>query len=156
MPLLAQICRLIGTPLALHSDRDVSMRVDVHPDPLRGGVAWERHYLYRRYRSDQVVSTKRIDADAGLVELVGAGFGMYLALSTCQGAVEFRSRGYFWQLGKRRFPLPRLLTPGNTTVTQKALDDGRFEFTLDVDHPLLGKICRQHGVFQQSGDLTGA
>lgn len=147
--LLAQVCRLIGTPLALHSANDVQMRVDVYADEKRGGIAWERHYLYRDFRPDRVVSTKRIYPARGLVELVGGGFGMYLLVSVVDKAIVFRSSGYFWQLGKSRITLPSFLSPGNTTVMQKAFDDGRFQFTLDVDHPLLGKVCQQRGIFSE-------
>ena len=147
--LLAQVCRLIGTPLALHSASDVKMRVDVYPDTKRGGIAWERYYLYRDFKPDRVVSTKRIYPVRGLVELVGAGFGMYLSVSVVDRAIVFRSSSYFWQLGKLRIALPDFLSPGNTTVMQKAFDDGRFQFTLDVDHPLLGKVCQQRGMFSE-------
>jgi hypothetical protein len=147
--LLAQVCRLIGTPLALHSASDVQMRVDVYPDTKRGGIAWARHYLYRDFKPDRVVSTKRIYPVRGLVELVGAGFGMYLSVSVVDRAIVFRSSGYFWRLGKMKITLPDFLSPGNTTVMQKAFDDGRFQFTLDVDHPLLGKVCQQRGIFSE-------
>lgn len=147
--LLAQVCRLAGTPLALHSASDVQMRVDVYADAKRGGIAWERHYLYRDFKADRVVSTKRIYPVRGLVELIGAGFGMYLSVSVQDRAIVFRSCGYFWQLGKLRITLPDSVSPGNTTVRQRAFDDGRFQFTLDVDHPLLGKICQQRGVFSE-------
>jgi len=148
--LLAQLCRLIGTPLALHSARDVQMRVDVYADEKRGGIAWERHYLYRDFRPDRVISTKRIYPALGLVELIGGGFGMYLAISVLDRAIVFQSDRYFWQIGKTRITLPGLLSPGTTTVMQKAFDDGRFQFTLDVDHSLLGKVCQQRGIFAET------
>lgn len=148
--LLAQLCRLIGTPLALRSASDVPMRVDVYPDRKRGGIAWERHYCYRDFKPDRVLSTKRIYPALGLVELIGAGFGMYLSISEREKAILFHSRGYFWQIGDTRIALPGFLSPGDTSVMQKAFDDGSFEFTLDVDHPLLGKVCQQRGKFHES------
>ena len=151
--LLAQLCRLIGTPLALHSATDVQMHVDVYPDEKRGGIVWERHYLYRHSRPDRVISTKRIYPTCGLVELVGGGFGMYLAISVLDKAIVFRSSEYFWQIGKSRITLPTFMSPGTTTVVQKAFDDGRFQFTLDVDHFLFGKVCQQHGIFTETPRL---
>ena len=150
--LLAQLGRLIGTPLATRQGHDIPTRVDVYPDRRRGGIAWDRHYQYPMARHERVISTKRICPQQGLVELIGGGFGMALAVRAEDRAIVFRSHGYFWQLGDFRFRLPSLLSPGETTVQQKALDRGLFEFTLDVVHPWLGRICYQRGIFREASE----
>lgn len=150
--LLAQCCRLIGTPLALHQERNVAMRVRVYPDEYRGGLTWDRHYRYRHHHSDRVRSTKRLDVNHGLMEVVGGGFGMLLAVTEEQGAIRFCSTGYFWQIGRCRVTVPQLLTPGMTTVLQQDLGGGQFRFTLDVEHPMLGQLFYQDGVFWAAVD----
>lgn len=148
--LLAQLCRLIGTPLALHSGVEVPMEVRVYPDRKRGGMTWERLYHYPDKPLGRVRSTKCIRSDLGLVELVGCGFGMQLAVYEQQRAIVFESTRFFWECGRLRLRIPNLLTPGRTIVKQKALADGAFRFSLDVDHRLLGKVFRQVGVFESS------
>lgn len=151
--LLAQFCRLIGTPLALHQEKNVPMQVRVYPDEQRGGLVWDRLYRFRHHSLNRVRSTKRIDEQSGLMECVGGGFGMYLRVSEDNGAIRFVSQGFFWQLGQRRLGIPALFTPGRTTVVQTELGGGQFRFTLKVQHPLLGRVFYQDGVFWRGADL---
>lgn len=147
--LLAQLCRLIGTPLALHAGKHIPTRVCVYPNKELQGVTWDRYYYFPYKRTNRVKSTKCIRSDLGLVEVVGCGFGMQLTLREQEGALLFESSRFFLQLGKFRVSIPDLLTPGTTTVMQKALDSERFQFSLDVVHPLLGRVFYQLGTFQQ-------
>ena len=99
-----------------------------------------------------MVSAKRPDGWAGLVEMVGAGFGMTLEVFEEAGALHFVSRRYFWQLGRLRLGIPLLLTPGATEVVHRDLGGGRFRFTMTIDHPLLGRTFFQDGIFSSEGD----
>ena len=146
--LLAQLLRLIGTPLTLHAGRDVPTTVRVYPDPQRPGMVWDRVYDYARHRSCRVRSTKCIDLAEGLLEMVGGGFGMYLALSVQDGALHFTSTRYFCEIAGRRIPIPFLMTPGVTRVSQTDLGDDEFQFELEVTHPWLGRTYYQVGTFR--------
>lgn len=147
--LFAQACRLIGTPLAPHRGRDVPVLARVHRDETRGGTAWERFYCYPGRAPVRVSSTKVHDAEAGLLEVVNGGLGMYLRLGERDAALTFESLGYFWQLFGRRLPLPGLLTPGRTLVTHAAEAGGSFRFTLDMRHPVFGETVHQTGLFRE-------
>lgn len=152
--LLAQLCRLIGTPLALYAGKNIPTRVCVYPNNKLHGVTWDRYYYFPYKPTNRVTSTKCIRDDLGLVEVVGCGFGMQLALREQEGALVFESTRFFLQVGKFRFSIPNLLTPGRTTVMQKALDSERFQFSLDVVHPLLGRVFYQLGTFQQEPEIV--
>lgn len=145
--LLAQFCRLIGTPFAPFRGRDVPTEVRVYPELAGGGLVWERRYRFPG-RTATVYSVKRPDARDGLLECVGAGFGMTLAVFEQDSALHFRSRRYFWQLAGRRLTLPRLLTPGTTHVVHRDHGDGSFNFTMTVRHPWLGETFFQDGRFR--------
>ncbi|MEX1033438.1 MAG: DUF4166 domain-containing protein [Cellvibrionaceae bacterium] len=151
--LLAQVCRLIGTPLALHSGKNVAVDVQVYPDPLLDGMTWDRYYFFPGKKVNRVRSTKCIQEDAGLIEVIGSGFGMYLAVYEDGGALCFKSTRFFFTLANRKIVLPHLLTPGTTLVRQAALVDGRFQFSLEVRHPILGLVYYQVGSF---GEFQGA
>ncbi|TQV78747.1 DUF4166 domain-containing protein [Exilibacterium tricleocarpae] len=147
--LLAQLCRLIGTPLSLHQGRDVPVTVKVYPDRRVGGLCWDRFYYFPGARVNRVRSTKCICRQSGLVEVVGGGFGMCLKVTERQGAICFESSRFFWQMGRCRFYIPSLFTPGKTTVVQTALAGGRFRFELEVVHTVLGLMFRQSGIFTE-------
>lgn len=147
--LLAQVCRLIGTPLALYAGTDVPIEVKVYPDLKFKGMTWDRYYLYPHKKTNRVRSTKCIQQDNQLIEVVGSGFGMYLKVYERNSAIYFRSMKYFFQIGGLRIPIPDILTPGETTVSQSVTEDGGFEFRLDVVHPLLGRVFKQIGLFKE-------
>jgi len=144
--LLAGICRLFATPLAPYCGSDVPVSVRLHLDSDGNGIVWERTYHFARRAPVTCVSVKRAQS-SGLVEIVGGGIGMALSLAERDGALHFRSTGYFWHWHGRRLPLPPWLTPGEMHVVQADLGGGRFRFALAVAHPLFGEIIRQDGVF---------
>ncbi|TQV72121.1 DUF4166 domain-containing protein [Aliikangiella marina] len=148
--LFAQVCRLIGQPLALYEGMNVPMKVHVYENSILGGMTWDRFYQYQNKPVNRVKSTKVIQANGVLVEVVGCGFGMKLNPSESAGAIVFESDYFFLQLGKKRIKIPDWLTPGKMTVSQRALSDEWFEFKLDVTHKLLGRTYYQIGQFSES------
>jgi hypothetical protein len=99
-----------------------------------------------------VRSEKRMLAHGELLECVGGGFGMRLTVFEAEGALHFKSRGYFWRLGAWLVPLPALLTPGVAHVVHQDLGDGNFRFVMTIRHALLGTLFYQDGVFRQVED----
>jgi hypothetical protein len=146
--LLAHLCRAIGTPLAPYRGRDVPTRVQVFPEARGGGIVWRRVYDFPGRRPSRVVSIKRPDDRAGLVERVGGGFGMILETFERDACLHFRSLGYFWEIAGWRLPLPGLLTPGVTHVVHADEADGRFCFRMTIRHPWLGETFFQDGLFR--------
>ncbi|MFL0797254.1 MAG: DUF4166 domain-containing protein [Cellvibrionaceae bacterium] len=145
--LLAQLCRVIGTPLALYNGQDIPMEVKVYPDENLNGMAWDRFYYYSDKPVNRVKSIKCILANEGLVEVVGFGFGMHLKIFEKNSALYFESTRFFWQFKNVRVYIPDILTPGKTTVWQAAVSEYKFRFSLKVIHPLLGKVFWQTGIF---------
>jgi len=149
----AQVCRLIGTPLAIHSGVDVPIMVKVYPNETLEGMTWDRFYAFpnkpvNRVTSTKVIQNKQGENKASLVELVGCGFGMKLDVNEVKGALRFSSTEFFLQIANRKIPIPDWLSPGKTVVEQRALSDGRFEFSLVVKHVFLGEVFKQVGVFK--------
>jgi hypothetical protein len=142
----AQLCRLIGTPLAPHRGSDVPCTVTLRAD-ARGGIVWERCYRFAAGRLITCRSVKRCVPAGRLIECVGGSVGMWLKLSERDGALHFHSTGYFWEAGAWRLPLPAWLTPGALHVMHADLGGGRFRFFIEIHHPLFGETFRQDGVF---------
>ena len=146
--LMAQLCRLAGTPIAPHRGRDVPVTVTLRLDGDHHGVVWERLYRFPGRRAVCCRSAKVERPADGLVECVGGGIGMWLRLSERAGALHFESTGYFWELGRIRLRLPALLTPGALHVLHRDVGRGRFRFRIRVVHPLFGETFFQDGIFE--------
>jgi hypothetical protein len=148
--LFAQIARLCGGPLPLFRETQVPAIVTVTEDVATSGQIWTRMYM-RRVGFPQVIhSSKQFGGPTGLEEYVGRGVGMALTVHVENNALIFRSARYFVRIGKMRVPLPRWLTPGALTVTHQDMGAGRFQFSLDLEHPLFGAIIHQAAIFREA------
>lgn len=147
---LAQAARVFGGPLPLSRDVDVASVVSVTEDMSTGGQIWTRMYARRSGFPQVIHSSKRFEGTTGLEEYVGRGLLMALSVAVEHGALMFRSAGYHLQIGRRRFRIPRLLTPGALTVTHRDLGEGRFLFRLEIVHPWLGPLIDQSAVFREA------
>lgn len=140
---LSFIARAIGGPLPLTDGATGPALVVVSEDERLGGQCWLRIYNRPGRFPQAIHSAKRFRGPTGLEEYVGFGIGMALRVTVEDGALIFRSAGYFLALGERRVPLPRFLHPGQMTVEHRDLGNGRFAFLLDLTHPLSGKLVSQ-------------
>jgi hypothetical protein len=145
--LYSQCARLVGAPLPLASGGRVPAAVVVTEDASAGGQSWTRLYA-RPGRAPQLIhSAKRFAGPTGLEECVGGGVGMRLTIAVEHRALVFRSRGFFVRALGREWALPRWLAPGIVEVVHREERDGRFSFTLRVDHPWFGRVVEQVAFF---------
>jgi Domain of unknown function (DUF4166) len=149
---LATFCRLIGTPVVPRTGRNVP--AVVHVGPTSEGVNWHREYRWPNSAPCLVRSTKVIDEHGHLIEQLPARLSMPLNVYEEAGALHFVSRGYYFDLGKLRVPLPAWLSPGTTHVEHHDADDGWFRFTMTVSHPLFGELFYQTGLFHAARAST--
>lgn len=90
---------------------------------------------------------------AGLIEQFPWGLGMKIRLvvgGEAGSTLYFLDDGYFLKVGSVRLPLPRWCTVGRFKLAHRNIDRDNFEVEINLDHPLLGQLFHQHGVFQQS------
>jgi hypothetical protein len=147
--LLAQAARLVGAPLPLSRSAHVAGIVTVTEDKVGDGQVWTRVYARRNGFPQVVHSAKRFAGPTGLEEYLGHGCGIALDVYVREGALIFRSAGYFVKLFGRRFMLPQWASPGVMYVTHAELPDGKFSFTLQLFHPRLGLLIRQMAMFRE-------
>lgn len=147
--LLAQALRLIGAPLPTARDAKVPSVVTVTEEIATGGQIWTRLYARRRSFPQVIHSSKRFAGRTGLEEYVGYGIGMALSIEVKDGALVFRSAGYFLEILRRRFFFPACASPGALSVTHAEIGDGRFLFTLEIVHARLGLLIRQSAAFRE-------
>lgn len=147
--LLAQAARLIGGPLPLVFKPGAAV-VAVTEDAVGRGQVWSRMYVRKTGFPQVIHSAKRFAGPTGLEEHVGGGVGMALTVAAEEGALVFRSAFYFATVLGLRLRLPRWTEPGALTITHRDLGEGRFAFTLALDHPLLGRLIGQDAVFHDA------
>ncbi|WP_255326437.1 DUF4166 domain-containing protein [Sphingobium sp. EM0848] len=145
--LLAQACRLIGSPLPLGRDSGMAAVVTVTEDRASGGQVWTRIYARPRGFPQVIHSAKRFAGPTGLEEYLGAGFGIALTVEVNATGIRFRSHHYFLCIGALRLRLPRWIAPGALSIDHEDMGEGAFAFTLSLRHRLLGEIIRQIGHF---------
>jgi hypothetical protein len=146
---LAQLARLIGAPLPTSTDSGVPTVVTVTEDMATGGQIWTRLYARRNGFPQIINSSKRFSGPTGIEEYLGHGLSMALTIHARDGALVFRSAGYFLCLFGLRFKLPAFLSPA-MTVGHSEMGEGRFLFTLDVEHPALGVLISQSAAFRET------
>ena len=151
--LLAQIGRLIGSPLPLGRDAFVPASVSVTEDVAAGGQFWTRIYGRRRGFPQVIHSSKRFAGPTGLEEYVGAGFGIALTIVAEGHALHFDSAHYFAQMGRFRLRLPHWLEPGALRVSHVDCNHGWFAFVLSLRHPIAGELVHQTAMFRERVDV---
>lgn len=144
--LFAQACRVIGKPLATKKGKSVPVSVTLSYDKRTEGTQWKRDYFFAE-SPEVIVSAKAVNAEGGLEEHVGYGFSMCLDLHEVDGNLEFHSSQYYWTTRFFRLRMPSLITPGNIVVKHEQIEGDNFRFTLQVDHPILGRTIYQSGIF---------
>lgn len=146
---VANLARLAGGPLPYADGATGPATVIVTEDPALGGQIWTRTYTQSGRFPQTINSVKRFSGPTGLEEYLGLGLIMRLTLTSELGDLVFRSAGYDIAVRDRRWALPRWLWPGLCTITHHALGSERFSFTLELDHPRLGRLVKQVAVFQE-------
>jgi Domain of unknown function (DUF4166) len=147
--LVAQLARLVGAPLPLEISGCVPVTVIVTGSVRHGGQIWTRIYDRARSLPQVIQSVKRFGGITGLEEIVSRGVGMRLKLGVRDGALVFRSAGYFIRCLGIRLSLPDWLTPGVIEVVHREESCGHFSFSLSVTHAWAGHVIDQIAFFRE-------
>jgi hypothetical protein len=150
--IFAQLGRLIGTPVVPWTG--TGMPAIVHVVPNRQGVTWLREY-WRASGARCVVRSTKVIAGNEMTERLPARLCMPLDVYAAAGVLHFVSRGYYFDLGWLRVPLPSWLSPGVTHVEHIDEGGGWFRFTMTVRHPFFGEVYFQTGRFHAGSARPG-
>ena len=153
---LAQILRLVGAPLPVTCDSGVPAIVSVTEDRTTNGQVWTRIYGREAGFPQVIHSAKRFSGPTGLEEYIGCGIGIALRVEATEQALHFISDHYMLTVFGRRIRLPRVLSPGQLTVTHKETGGGTFDFILDLTHPWFGTLIHQTASFRDTRETGGA
>jgi hypothetical protein len=136
------LARLIATVMGMpHSGNDVALRVTFERVGLRQGSTeiWNRNFAGKVFKSEQFAATHRGQ------DLLAERFGpliYYLRVNTDDASL--------WMTMVRHsvfgIPLPLVLAPRFSAV--ESVEDGLFQFSVDIALPLIGPIVRYKGKLQ--------
>jgi hypothetical protein len=151
---LAFLARAIGGPLPMTRGATGPAVVVVTEDKGLGGQSWTRIYARAGGFPQVVHSAKRFCGPTGLEEYVGRGVGMMLAVAVVDGALVFRSSGYFLEIGRWHLRFPRAFEPGLMEIVhrdeEQEMGGGAFSFRLRLTHPLFGQMLDQLAYFRDA------
>ncbi|PRH84110.1 saccharopine dehydrogenase [Labrys okinawensis] len=129
------LSRLVGALVGFpEAGTDVPVRVTFEIED--GREVWTREFAGRRFRSVQTAGRGR---NAYLVDERFGLLSFALALLVEDGRLKLVVRNWRF-LGLR---LPRFLAPSGDSF--ESAEDGRFNFHVEIAHPLLGLIVRYKG-----------
>jgi hypothetical protein len=147
--LIAQLARVVGAPLPLEAGGRVPVTVIVTGSERLRGQVWTRVYDRASGFPQVIQSLKRFGGATGLEEIVARGVGMRLRLKVRDGALVFRSAGYFIRCLGVQLSLPNWLTPGVIEVIHREEWCGQFSFSLSVRHLWAGNVIDQIAFFRE-------
>jgi Domain of unknown function (DUF4166) len=99
----------------------------------------------------QIITSTKCFTSRGLVETLGYGLSMQLAITVEDRALVFSSTSYAWTAFGRMITLPRWLSPGNARIEHRDLDGTRFRFSLTLTHPWFGQLVEQVAEYVDAG-----
>lgn len=146
---LARVTLVIGSPLPLEHGARGPATVIVREATDFNGQYWTRVYPTSRAMPQVIQSAKKFAGPTGLEEMISPRIGVALTLRARRDSLSFTSSGYFLLLAGRRIPIPRILSPGQMTVTHRQTGRRRFRFTLQLTHPVVGELVYQTGIFEE-------
>jgi len=148
---LANAARLIGAPLPYDMSSVGQPAVVTVTEDIAGcGQFWIRQYGRAAGFPQVVHSSKRFSGSTGLEEYLGYGVGMALNVKVEGQDLLFLSDHYFVQLFGLRIRLPKVLSPGALVIGHHDMGEGRFRFSLNLNHRVFGELISQDAVFQDA------
>lgn len=132
-----------------YTDKNFPVDIQVYSKPDCPFIFKQRIYRLHNRKPIQFTSYMRESEKGEVLEYVGAGLGMKLALHIHEGNLYFTSDGYFWDVFGFRIPLPGILTPGKTFLCHRNDNPTQFNIRIEIKHALFGTTFTQVGVFHE-------
>ena len=132
-----------------HQDSDFPVDIQVYSLANCPSIFKQRIYHLHGRRPIQFTSFMQESDRGEVLEYVGMGLGMKLALHVEDGNLHFNSEGYFWQILGWRIHLPGILTPGKIFLCHRNESPTEFSIRIEIRHCLFGTTFTQAGVFYE-------
>ena len=149
--LLAPIFRLLGT-LVPHRGRDVPVRVTFSSPPGSAALHLDRVFGFPGRAPARFSSRLVPQGGDRVVEFMRYGIGWKSRFFLESGDVIIQHVGYVWRLFGFLVPLPIGWIVGRGYASETPISDRAFSMSMELVHPLLGRLFEYHGTFEIEDD----
>lgn len=151
--LLAPLFYLSGT-LVPYTGRDIPATVTFRSTRKNGrdGIAFDRVFHFPGRKPYRFHSVMLPSGGNTMTEHTRMGFGWRAAFVWTGEKIDMQHRGYTLNIFGRTLPFPGEWLLGRGNASETALDDESFAMTMDITHPLWGRVFSYSGVFRMNKD----
>ena len=127
--------------------REIPIRVCNWSQADSRQMFWHRTFRYPGRKPVIFRSRMAYAGGRDIVEYVKFGLGIRMRLSAEGETLRYDSRGYLWDLGIFKLPIPDWLLLGRAVIREIPESDKRLRVEFTVDHPLWGRTFGYAGRF---------
>lgn len=153
--ILAPLFYLSGT-LVPYAGKDIRATVRFESALKNGkhGMIFDRVFYFAGKRPYRFRSVMLPAGGNEMIEHTRLGLGWRAAFVWTGDKIEMRHRGYTLNIFGTSLPLPVEWLMGRGSASETAIDDNRFAMTMDITHPLWGRVFGYSGIFTMTEDAA--
>jgi len=153
--LLSPLFYLSGT-LVPYTGDNVSATVRFASRRRRGvaGFAFDRVFYFQGRKPYRFGSFLIPSGGNEITEYTRLGLGWRAAFVLDGDKIDMQHRGYTLTLFGKDIPFPGEFLIGRPHASETALDDDRFSMTMEITHPLWGRVLGYSGIFTMTEDAA--
>lgn len=119
---------------------------------VRNGFLFDRVFYFPDKKPYRFTSRLVHIGGNEVVEQTRMGFGWRAAFVWTGDKIDMQHRGYTLRIFGRDMPFPGEWFLGRASASETALDDDRFAMTMEIRHPLWGRVFAYSGIFTMTKD----
>lgn len=142
--LLMPLIRLTGALVPVEGEK---FMVTVENKRIGNTFYWHRSFQKDNTRYEFNSKMQQFHND--IVEFVGLGIGIRMALHVSDGGLVYEDKGYVLKIGKRLMPIPLNILMGKSVIEEYIIADDSNDFNMNfvVNHPWFGFAFSYNGYF---------
>lgn len=138
----------ISKTLVPRAGKDVQVSVKFKSQPNSNLFCFDREFLFNDGKVYCFFSRMEPIGSNEVVEWTSSGLGWRAAYTYENNNVILRHRGYCIQLFGKRIALPLTSLFGSANAHEWTISDSKFGMSMDISHPLFGKLYSYSGTFE--------
>lgn len=118
------------------------------------GFAFDRVFYFAGKKPYRFRSVMIPSGGNAMTEYTRLGLGWRAAFVWTGQKIDMQHRGYTLTLFGKDLPFPGEFLIGRPQASETALDDDRFSMTMEITHPLWGRVLGYSGIFTMTEDAA--
>lgn len=138
---------LIGTAPAFN-EVDVPVTVEFSSVPDGKDFCFNRIFHFKNHKTFHFRSRLTQVKDNEVKECMSYGICWHCYYSWDGKKITLQHKGYSWQIGRIKIPLPVTWLMGRCDANEWPIDENTFDMCATINHPILGKVYEYKGRFK--------